>query len=302
MAPGTEKPRRSPALAGCLAYSRARQKMHPRDGLPRGRTVPAWVVATTGGVAAPLLFCRAELRPLEAGRPTDGIRREMAARQDELGESGESGERPGKRSGGARFDPGSEGGCGPDDSAASRPARLHARTGEADDTRAGPPGTGIEDVVVSAASKLLGGVAAGRDVRKLVRYTATSVVSLGVSELALIVVDAETSLGATLSVLIANLAGAIPSYLLSRYWIWPEADRRRPARQAFLYWVTSILSWAISTVATGAIADADHAHHLLKLVLLGTVFILVNLALWVAKYVAYQTVIFRAAPSERELD
>ncbi len=257
------------------------------------------MVAATGGVAAPLLFCRAELRPLEAGRPTDGIRREMAARQDELGESGE---RPGKRSGGARFDPGSEGGCGPDDSAASRPARLHARTGEADDTRAGPPGTGIEDVVVSAASKLLGGVAAGRDVRKLVRYTATSVVSLGVSELALIVVDAGTSLGATLSVLIANLAGAIPSYLLSRYWIWPEADRRRPARQAFLYWVTSILSWAISTVATGAIADADHAHHLLKLVLLGTVFILVNLALWVAKYVAYQTVIFRAAPSERELD
>ncbi len=220
----------------------------------------------------------------------------MAARQDELGERSEEG------SGEAGIGRHPTKGLGLEDTTApARPARLHVRGGAGRGAGHLSAAERFEDLLVAAASKVLGGAASGRDVRKLVRYAATSVVSLAISELALIVVDAETSLGATLAVLIANLAGAIPSYLLSRYWIWPEADRRRPARQAFLYWVTSILSWAISTVATGAIADADHAHHLLKLVLLGAVFILVNFALWVAKYVAYQTVIFTAAPPEREL-
>lgn len=161
------------------------------------------------------------------------------------------------------------------------------------DTEAPRAAAGPESAVVAFVTRLLGGAAKGRDVQRLVRYAVTSVVALAVSELCLVVVDADTGIGAMLAAFVANLAGTIPSYLMSRYWIWSEADRSRPARQVLLYWLTSLVSMVISSVSTGAISDADHAHHVLKLLLLGAVYLFVSLILWVAKYVAYQTVIFQ---------
>jgi putative flippase GtrA len=137
----------------------------------------------------------------------------------------------------------------------------------------------------------------GPDFKRLVRYTSTSVIAMVVSEICLLALNAETALTVTVAAVFANLAGTVPSYLLSRYWIWSEADRSRPVRQVVLYWLTSIISMVVSSLATGAVAHEDHAHHLLKLVILGALYLGVSIALWVAKYIAYQTVIFRAAPA-----
>ena len=141
------------------------------------------------------------------------------------------------------------------------------------------------------------GMLEGRDLKRLVRYTSTSVIALVRSEVCLLVLNAEMTLTVTVAAIFANLAGTVPSYLLSRYWIWSEADRSRAARQVVLYWLTSIISMAISSVATGAIAHEDHAHHVLKLVILGALYLAVSIALWIAKYVAYQSFIFRSAPA-----
>jgi putative flippase GtrA len=119
--------------------------------------------------------------------------------------------------------------------------------------------------------------------------------ALGVSEVCLVAVAANTGLGATSVALIANAAGTVPSYLLARYWIWSEADRRRTGRQVVLYWLTSLASMIISSFTTGAVAHAVHAHHTLRLLLLGSVYLAISLVLWLAKYVAYQTVIFKPA-------
>ena len=168
--------------------------------------------------------------------------------------------------------------------------------GSGGDLDAAPAGTGR--LRGAGTGRLRGAVTGRRDYRRIFRYCATSVLALGVSEVCLVALDAETTMGATLAALLANLAGTLPSYLLSRYWIWSEADRRRAGRQVVLYWATSLVSMGISSVVTGAIADADHAHHMLKLIVLGMVYLAVSLALWVAKYVAYQTVIFRSAATE----
>ena len=150
-----------------------------------------------------------------------------------------------------------------------------------------------DSFVVALVTRMLGGAAKGRDVQRLVRYAVTSLVALAVSEVCLVVVDADTGMGAMLAAFVANLAGTVPSYLMSRYWIWADADRARPGRQVMLYCLTSLVSMVISSVSTGAISDADHAHHVLKLLLLGAVYLFVSLVLWVAKYIAYQTVIFQ---------
>src|ERR1700733_991592 len=83
--------------------------------------------------------------------------------------------------------------------------------------------------------------------RRLFRYAATSAISLGISEVCLLALYSSRTFGVTTSALIATLAGTIPSYLLSRYWIWSEANRKRVGRQVVLYWATSFAAMAITS-------------------------------------------------------
>jgi putative flippase GtrA len=134
---------------------------------------------------------------------------------------------------------------------------------------------------------------------KLMRYALTSGVATGISEVTLLALYASGFLGATGSAVLANLAGTVPSYLLSRYWIWPEADRSGAARQMGLYWFTSVVSLVFSTAGTslaGAHAPAGHTAHV---VMVGSAYIGTVAILWVAKFLVYQRFIFsRSAVTE----
>lgn len=130
-----------------------------------------------------------------------------------------------------------------------------------------------------------------RHLAKLLRYAATSGVALGISELVLIALFSTKTFNATVSALIATLAGTIPSYLLSRYWIWAEASRSRVGRQVTMYWLTSLVAMLITSACTGLITSiAPRGHHLL---FASGGFLFMNLVLWVTKYVIYQKVIFK---------
>jgi putative flippase GtrA len=138
-----------------------------------------------------------------------------------------------------------------------------------------------------------------RMIAKLTRYAMTSGVALGISEVTLLVVYDHGVGSATLAALIANLAGTVPSYLMSRYWIWRDAQRTRAGRQVFLYWLTAAISMALTSLATGAIARLAPAGHHFHLAVVGIGFPAVQLVLWLGKYVVYQHLIFReTSPAE----
>jgi putative flippase GtrA len=121
-------------------------------------------------------------------------------------------------------------------------------------------------------------------------------VATGISEVTLLALYASGFLGATGSAVVANLAGTVPSYLLSRYWIWPEADRSGAARQMGLYWFTSAVSLVVSTAGTslaGAHAPAGHTAHVITV---GTAYIGTYTVLWVVKFLVYQRFIFSSVP------
>lgn len=86
------------------------------------------------------------------------------------------------------------------------------------------------------------------------RYAVTSVVATVASEATLLIVYGTGALGASASAVVASLAGTFPSYAMSRYWIWPEADRGHSARQATAYWLIALVSLVLSSAATGAAA------------------------------------------------
>ena len=57
------------------------------------------------------------------------------------------------------------------------------------------------------------------EIARLARYAATSGVAFAVSEATLLILYGLDLATATIAALIASLAGTVPSYLLSRYWI-----------------------------------------------------------------------------------
>lgn len=130
-----------------------------------------------------------------------------------------------------------------------------------------------------------------RTLAKLSRYGATSVIALGISEVALLVAAA-FGITATLAAVIGNLAGIVPSYLMSRYWIWSEAARERAGRQVIQYWMTSLVSLMITSAVTGGIAAAAPSAGVEHLVAVGGGFLAINFVCWIAKYVVYQRFIF----------
>lgn len=128
---------------------------------------------------------------------------------------------------------------------------------------------------------------------RIVRYGLTSVIALGISEVTLLIIVATHLAGATAAAAIASLVGVLPSYLISRYWIWPDADRQRTGRQVAMYWAISLVSIAITSWGTGFIAHHTPEKGAAHVAVVGIGFPLINLVLWVAKFFAYQLVVFR---------
>jgi putative flippase GtrA len=129
-------------------------------------------------------------------------------------------------------------------------------------------------------------------IERLVRYGATSVVAFAISEITLLALYGTKTTGATVAAVVANLVGTVPSYLMSRYWIWNDASRARAGRQVVMYWATSIICIAGTSLATGAIASLVPAGQRFHLVVAGVGFLLVNIVFWLAKFAIYQKVIF----------
>lgn len=83
--------------------------------------------------------------------------------------------------------------------------------------------------------------------------------------------------------------GAIPAYVLSRYWVWEKRGRNHLMREVVPFWSLALLGFAISTTAVWWV-DAHFATepwviNLTNLVAFGI--------LWVTKFVILDRVLFK---------
>jgi putative flippase GtrA len=142
--------------------------------------------------------------------------------------------------------------------------------------------------------------------RKKVRYALVSVVAVPVGTAGVVffnVVQSSALLGAVLG----NSLGAIPSYLLNRYWVWQKADRNRLFAEILPFWIITLIGIAFSGYVGHEAGQFTRHHHITGLTRAG-ILAVANLAgfavLWVAKYVLFDRVLFvvsrhgeeRAAP------
>jgi putative flippase GtrA len=128
-------------------------------------------------------------------------------------------------------------------------------------------------------------------VRKLFRYSLTSLAGVAVGQSTLVLCVAVLGWPGVASNLVAVSAGTVPNYLLNRYWTWQKFGRNRFFGEVLPFWTMTLLGLLLSTIA---VAYADHRW--------GTTFAIsaANLSgfgvLWVAKFLLLDRVLFATRP------
>lgn len=134
------------------------------------------------------------------------------------------------------------------------------------------------------------------------RYGASSVIAGVISE-ATFALTFWLGATATAASLIAFVAGAVPNYLMNRYWAWGRRDRIGGARELLPYLVIILSTALVATLITNA-ADAvvrgRVEDHLSQTVLVSAAFLLTYGVMFVIKFFLFDRLIFAGQRRTRE--
>ena len=131
--------------------------------------------------------------------------------------------------------------------------------------------------------------------RRIVGYSAGSVVATITSELAFVATLGWLHAGTTWASAAGFVGGAIPNYILNRRWAWSEQRGRDRRTEIALYAAVALSSFVASAVAThwadqgAASLTGDRG---LTVLLTGLAYLGVSGVFFVAKFVLYERLVF----------
>ncbi|MGH9183694.1 MAG: GtrA family protein [Acidimicrobiales bacterium] len=128
---------------------------------------------------------------------------------------------------------------------------------------------------------------------KPVRYSIVSAVAVVVTQVVLITTNGALGWPAVVANLAAVSAGCVPSYTLNRYWVWGKRGPNHLWREVVPFWVLALLGLAVSTLLVWL---ADRWWD--STVLVSAANLTAFGALWVAKYLLLDSLLFRIVAEE----
>jgi putative flippase GtrA len=140
---------------------------------------------------------------------------------------------------------------------------------------------------------------------KVTRYAIGSAVALLTSVIVFaLLLDA--GVGTTADSILAFIAGALPNWILNRRWAWERTGEMDVAREVIGYALISLIALAASSAGTGW-TDALLRHHLnhdhsLRVLLVSLAYVVVQGLLFVAKFIAYDALVFTDGGRVRTAD
>lgn len=125
---------------------------------------------------------------------------------------------------------------------------------------------------------------------KLVRFGAVSAFNVVLGQILLYTTQVALDWSAVAANIFAVSVGAVPAYLLSRYWVWEKRGKNRIMREVVPFWTLALIGFALSTLAVWYVDTRWDVGPL--------VINLTNLAafgiVWVAKFSILDRVLFRS--------
>ena len=132
---------------------------------------------------------------------------------------------------------------------------------------------------------------------RLLRYSAASCVVAPLTLLLLYLLHSVAGWEAWHANLLSVSVGAVPAYLIDRYWVWSRSGRNRLWGEIVPFWVLAVVGAAASTLAVDAASRWDNSG-LIVLVNVGTYAVL-----WLVKFFVLDRYLWpsRPAPSEEQV-
>lgn len=131
-------------------------------------------------------------------------------------------------------------------------------------------------------------------IRKFVKYSMVSAISIVVSQTVLIVTFFITHRGVVSSI-VSVAAGTVPSYELNRRWTWRKNGPSHLWREIVPFWVMSFVGLVLSTASVYVAERWALQHHLSK-TRTGGLLTMASMAafgvLWIAKYLIINRLLF----------
>jgi putative flippase GtrA len=138
--------------------------------------------------------------------------------------------------------------------------------------------------------------------RKLLKYSAASLVSVVVSVVFLVLFVGVFGWGAVVSSTLATAIATIPSYHLNRKWAWGKSGKSHLGREILPFWILAFIGWAFSTYSVRLTEQSlKHNHtmaHIEKTGIVAVVYVGAFGVLWIVKFVIFNKVLFAHRPHD----
>lgn len=124
-------------------------------------------------------------------------------------------------------------------------------------------------------------------VRKLLRYSAASLVGVVVGQSCLLLFYSGIGLPGVVANFLAVAISSVPAYLINRYWVWQKRDRNDLRREIVPFWGMAFAGLVLSSLFVAAVDDRTDWTPAIQVA---------NLAgfgvLWLAKFFVLDKVLF----------
>ena len=131
--------------------------------------------------------------------------------------------------------------------------------------------------------------------KKAFRYSVTSAVSLLVSQVSFVLLFGTHTMGPKYSSITATMVGAIPSYVMNRYWAFQKRGSNRLFQEVIPYLAMAVTGLIFSTWAVD-FADSHTSFvgtsHLSRLIWVDGAYLGSFAILWVGKFVILNRILF----------
>ncbi|MGN6695950.1 MAG: GtrA family protein [Aquihabitans sp.] len=141
--------------------------------------------------------------------------------------------------------------------------------------------------------------------QRAIRYTATSVICVGITQVLIVVffrvikLDVETIAGkevwlnaAQQANLAATMVTSVPAFALNKYWVWGKRGRAHMRREVLPFWLFTVAGWIISTMMVGLVTKAAGDNETEKTILVMAANIMGFGVLWILKYMFLDKIMF----------
>ena len=159
----------------------------------------------------------------------------------------------------------------------------------------------MPDLTVPRSPSDLIALARSPEGKKMVRYTAVSIISVVVSQIVLFIMFGGFHWTARSANILATAVGTVPSYELNRKWAWGKKGRGHLWKEVVPFWTLSFIGLAFSTWSADFAESVAQSHNLSH----GAQTIVVSAAalgawgvLWIGKFIFFNKVLFRTHPED----